>query len=42
MLHGPGRIDRIMREELEKLQNHMNDKIKKQDEDFIVKVTGKK
>jgi hypothetical protein len=29
MLRGPGRIERIMREELEKLQHHMDDKIRK-------------
>jgi hypothetical protein len=29
MLYGPGRIERIMREELEKLQTHMEEKIKK-------------
>jgi hypothetical protein len=40
MLRGPGRIERIMREELEKLGVHMEDKIRRQDEDFINKVTG--
>jgi hypothetical protein len=29
MLRGPGRIERIMREEMEKLAIHMEDKIKK-------------
>ena len=29
MTKGPGRIERIMREELEKLHVHMEDKIKK-------------
>jgi hypothetical protein len=38
MLRGPGRIERIMREELDKLAFHMEDRIKKQDEEFIQKV----
>jgi len=38
MLRGPGRIERIMREELEKLAVHMEDRIKKQDEDFLNKM----
>ena len=43
MTKGPGRIERIMREEMEKLQVHMEDKIKKQDEEFLAKVNpGKK
>jgi hypothetical protein len=42
MTKGPGRIERIMREELEKLQNHMEDKIKKQDEEFINKLVPAK
>jgi hypothetical protein len=42
MLYGPGRIERIMHEELGKLQVHMDDKIRKQDEEFISKVTTKK
>jgi len=29
MLRGPGRIERIMREELEKLAFHMEDRIRK-------------
>jgi hypothetical protein len=41
MLRGPGRIERIMREELEKLQNHMEDKIRQQDEDFLNKLAKK-
>ena len=28
MLRGPGRIERIMREEMEKLATHMEDKIR--------------
>ena len=43
MTKGPGRIERIMREELEKLHVHMEDKIKKQDEEFLSKINpGKK
>jgi hypothetical protein len=40
MLRGPGRIERIMREELEKLSSHMEDKIRRQDEEFINKMTA--
>lgn len=43
MTKGPGRIERIMREEMEKLQTHLEEKIKKQDEEFLAKVApGKK
>ncbi len=43
MLRGPGRIERIMKEEMEKLAWHMEDRIKKQDDEFIQKVNpGKK
>jgi hypothetical protein len=38
MLRGPGRIERIMREEMEKLSSHMEERIRKQDEDFLQKV----
>ncbi len=38
MLRGPGRIERIMRQEMEKLAFFMEDKIRKQDEDFLNKV----
>ena len=38
MTKGPGRIERIMKEEMEKLQVHMEDKIKKQDEEFLSKM----
>ena len=41
MLRGPGRIERIMREEMDKLHAHMEDKIKRQDEEFLSKL-GKK
>ena len=43
MTKGPGRIERIMREEMDKLQNHLEDRIRKQDEEFLAKVNpGKK
>ena len=42
MLRGPGRIERIMREEMDKLALHMEEMIRKQDEDFLLKVGGKK
>ncbi len=35
MLRGPGRIERIMREEMEKLSNHMEEKIRAKDEDLL-------
>lgn len=35
MLRGPGRIERIMREEMDKLTAYMEERIKKQDEDFL-------
>lgn len=38
MLRGPGRIERIMREELDKLAFHMENRIKRQDEEFLQKV----
>lgn len=38
MLRGPGRIERIMREEMDKLTAHMEDRIRAQDEEFISKV----
>jgi hypothetical protein len=42
MLRGPGRIERIMREEMDKLSFHMEDRIKKQDEEFLQKVNPTK
>lgn len=43
MTKGPGRIERIMREELGKMQNHMESRIKQQDEEFFSKLApGKK
>lgn len=41
MLRGPGRIERIMREEMEKLSNHMEEKIRAQDEDFLNRLSKK-
>jgi uncharacterized ferredoxin-like protein len=41
MTRGPGRIERIMREEMEKLATHMEEKIKAQDEDFLNKLAKK-
>ena len=41
MLRGPGRIERIMREEMEKLSNHMEEKIRAQDEDFLNRLAKK-
>ena len=41
MTRGPGRIERIMREEMEKLAAHMEDKIKAQDEDFLNRLAKK-
>lgn len=42
MLRGPGRIERIMKEELDKLAFHMEDRIRKQDEEFLNKVNPQK
>ncbi|CDW74773.1 UNKNOWN [Stylonychia lemnae] len=42
MLRGPGRIERIMREEMDKLASHMEDRIRKQDEEFLQKVNPTK
>jgi len=42
MLRGPGRIERIMQDELDKLASHMEERIRKQDEDFIQKVAPPK
>ncbi len=41
MLRGPGRIERIMREEMEKLSSHMEEKIRAQDEDFLNRLAKK-
>ena len=41
MLRGPGRVERIMREEMDKLASHMEDKIKAQDEDFLNRLSKK-
>ena len=41
MLHGPGRIEKILNDEMEKLYVIMNQKIAKQDEEFLAKVPEK-
>jgi hypothetical protein len=41
MLRGPGRIEKIMRDEMDKLTAHMEERIKAQDEDFINKMQKK-
>lgn len=41
MLRGPGRIEKIMRDEMDKLTAHMEDRIRAQDEDFINKMQKK-
>jgi hypothetical protein len=41
MLRGPGRVERIMREEMDKLAAHMEDKIRAQDEDFLNRLAKK-
>ena len=41
MLRGPGRVERIMREEMDKLAGHMEDKIRAQDEDFLNRLAKK-
>ena len=40
MTRGPGRIERIMREEMEKLATHMEEKIKAQDEGKLPRLTS--
>ena len=39
---GPGKIERILNEEMERLQNHMETKIQQQDEEFLNKMGVKK
>lgn len=41
MTKGPGRIERIMREEMDKLASHMEEKIRAQDEDFLNRLAKK-
>jgi hypothetical protein len=41
MLHGPGRIEKILNDEMEKLYSLMNSKIAKQDEEFLSKIPEK-
>jgi len=38
MERGPGRIERILKEEMGKLYENMDGKIKQQDEEFLAKV----
>ena len=41
-LNGPGKIERILNEEMERLQKHMEVKIAGQDEEFLTKMGVKK
>jgi uncharacterized ferredoxin-like protein len=41
MTKGPGRIERIMREEMDKLATVMEEKIRLQDEDFLNRLAKK-
>jgi uncharacterized ferredoxin-like protein len=41
MTNGPGRIERIMREEMDKLATVMEEKIRLQDEDFLNRLAKK-
>ena len=41
MTKGPGRIERIMREEMDKLATVMEEKIRLQDEDFLKRLAKK-
>ena len=41
MTRGPGRIERIMREEMDKLSGAMEEKIRLQDEDFLNRLAKK-
>lgn len=41
MLRGPGRIERIMREEMDKMASFMDEKIRLQDEDFLNRLAKK-
>jgi len=38
MEHGPGRVEAILNEEMGRLFANMEDKVKKQDEDFVSRV----
>ena len=42
MLHGPGRIEKILNDEMEKLYAIMKQKIAKQDEEFLARIPEKK
>ena len=41
MLRGPGRIERIMRQEMDKMASFMEEKIRLQDEDFLNRLAKK-
>lgn len=41
LMHGAGKIERILNEEMERLQKDMSDQIAKQDDEFLAKI-GKK
>jgi hypothetical protein len=41
MLNGPGRIEKILNDEMEKLYSIMNQKIAKQDEEFMARIPEK-
>ena len=41
MLRGPGRIEKIMRDEMDKMAAFMDEKIRLQDEDFLNKLAKK-
>ena len=42
LLHGPGKIERILNEEMERLQKDMETRINTQDEEFLTKMGVKK
>ena len=42
MMHGPGKIERILNEEMGRLSKHMETKITSQDEEFLTKMGVKK
>ena len=42
LLHGPGKIERILNEEMERLAEHMEQKITQQDDEFLAKLGVKK
>ena len=42
LLHGPGKIERILNDEMSRLQVDLEEKIQKQDEEFLTKMGVKK